>query len=66
MAYIGLLNAGILQFTADPGTYTLAESGTVVASSARHARHCHAEQPHPVRLFLVGLVLTVVLLGAGT
>ena len=29
VAYIGLKNAGILQFTADPGTYTLAESGTV-------------------------------------
>ena len=34
IAYSGLKNAGILEFTADPGTYVLEESGTVIASSA--------------------------------
>lgn len=34
IAYIGIKNAGLLSFTADPGTYSLLDSGTVVASSA--------------------------------
>ena len=49
VAYIGLKNAGILQFTADPGTYTLAESGTVVASSAA------------TPAILIGIVATTIL-----
>lgn len=61
MAYIGLKNAGILQFTADPGTYTLAESGTVVASSAATPAIVTLNTPS-VLLFLIGLVLTVILL----
>lgn len=34
IAYIGIKNAGFLSFTADPGTYTLFDSGTVVSSSS--------------------------------
>lgn len=33
IAYIGIKNAGILKFTADPGTYTQLDSGTVTANS---------------------------------
>jgi AGZA family xanthine/uracil permease-like MFS transporter len=34
IAYIGLKNAGFLKFTADPGTYALLDSKTVVANSS--------------------------------
>ena len=34
IAYIGIKNANLLSFTADPGTYTLLDSGTVIASSS--------------------------------
>ncbi|NLT40319.1 MAG: NCS2 family permease [Clostridiales bacterium] len=34
IAYIGIKNAGLLSFTADPGTYSLFDSGTVVANSS--------------------------------
>lgn len=33
VAYVGIKNAGFLSFTADPGTYSLLDSGTVVANS---------------------------------
>lgn len=33
IAYIGIKNAGLLTFTADPGTYVLLDSGTVIAGS---------------------------------
>lgn len=34
IAYIGLKNAGFFSFTADPGTYAMLDSGTVIADSA--------------------------------
>ena len=34
IAYIGIKNAGLLSFTADPGTYVMLDSGTVIANSA--------------------------------
>lgn len=34
IAFIGIKNAGLLKFTADPGTYTQFDSGTVVADSS--------------------------------
>lgn len=34
IAYIGIKNAGILEFTADPGKYVQLDSGTVVANSS--------------------------------
>lgn len=34
ISYIGIKNAGFLNFTADPGTYIQLDSGTIVANSA--------------------------------
>lgn len=34
IAYIGIKDAGLLQFTSDPGTYLLTDSKTVIASSS--------------------------------
>jgi AGZA family xanthine/uracil permease-like MFS transporter len=34
IAYIGIKNAGLLSFTADPGTYTQLDGGTVIANSS--------------------------------
>lgn len=61
VAYIGLKNAGILQFTADPGTYVMQESGTVIASSAATPAIVTLNSA-PVLLFLVGLALMTILL----
>ena len=61
VAYTGLKNAGILQFTSDPGTYVLEESGTVVASSSATPANV-ALNTSGVLLFLIGLALVVVLL----
>lgn len=61
IAYIGLKNAGLLQFTSDPGTYTQLDSGTVIASSAAVPAIVTLNTP-AVLLFLIGLVLTIVLL----
>lgn len=33
IAYIGIKNAGLLNFTADPGTYEVLDSGTVIANA---------------------------------
>ena len=61
IAYIGLKNAGIFQFTSDPGTYLLLDSGTVVASASAVPAIVTLNSA-PVLLFLIGLVLTSVLL----
>jgi AGZA family xanthine/uracil permease-like MFS transporter len=61
IAYIGLKNAGILQFTSDPGTYVLDESGTVIASSSAVPALVKMNTA-TVILFLIGLLITVVLL----
>lgn len=61
IAYIGLKNAGIFQFTSDPGTYLLLDSGTVVASASAVPAIVTLNSA-PVLLFLIGLVLTIVLL----
>ena len=62
IAYIGIKNAGLIQFTSDPGTYVLDEaSGTVVASSAAVPAIVTLNTP-AVWLALIGLVLTIVLL----
>lgn len=61
IAYIGLKNAGILQFTSDAGTYILDKaSGTVVASSAAVPALVNMNSA-PIILFLIGLVLLVIL-----
>ncbi len=62
IAYIGIKNAGLLNFTADPGTYTqLGEGGTVIASSAAVPAIVPLNSP-AVLLAIFGLILTVILL----
>lgn len=61
IAYIGIKNAGLIQFTSDPGTYTLLDSGTVIANSSAVPAIVTLNTP-AVWLALIGLVLTVVLL----
>ena len=61
IAYIGIKNAGLLQFTSDPGTYTLLDSKTVVASSSAVPAIVKLNSPS-VLLALFGLLLTIVLL----
>lgn len=61
ISYIGLKNAGLLSFTADPGTYVLEESGTVVANSSIIPALVDFTQP--AQLFaVVCIVLMIVLL----
>ncbi len=61
IAYIGIKNAGLLQFTSDPGTYVQLESGTVVASSSAVPAIVTLNTP-AVLLALFGIVLTIILL----
>lgn len=62
IAYIGIKNAGILQFTSDPGTYTqLGENGTVIANSSAVPAIVSLNNP-TVLLALFGIALTVILL----
>lgn len=61
IAYIGIKNAGLIQFTSDPGTYILEESGTVIASSSATPAIVTLNTPS-VWLALIGLVIVVVLL----
>ena len=60
IAYIGIKNAGFLSFTADPGTYTILDSGTVVTGSG--IVPALATFNTPVLLFsVISLVLMIVL-----
>ncbi|XOQ47524.1 MAG: Guanine/hypoxanthine permease PbuO [Eubacteriales bacterium] len=61
IAYIGVKNAGLINFTSDPGTYTLLPSKTVVASSAAVPAIVKLNSP-AVLLALFGLALTIILL----
>ncbi|NLK93682.1 MAG: NCS2 family permease [Clostridiales bacterium] len=62
IAYIGIKNAGLLQFTSDPGTYTqLGENGTVIANSSAVPAIVTLNTP-AVLLALFGIALTVILL----
>lgn len=61
IAYIGLKDAGLLQFTSDPDTYTLFDSGTVVASSSAVPAIVTLNKA-AVLLALFGIVLTFILL----
>lgn len=61
IAYIGIKNAGLLQFTSDPGTYTLLDSGTVIASSAAVPEIVPLNTPS-VLLAIFGIIFTVILL----
>ncbi len=61
IGYIGIKNAGFLNFTADPDTYTLLDSGTVIANSSIVPGLVEFNDK-AVILALIGLIITVVLL----
>ncbi len=60
IAYIGIKNAGLLTFTADPGTYTLFDSGTVVANSGI-VPALTSFNTVPILFAVISLVLMIVL-----
>ena len=59
IAYIGLKDAGLLQFTSDPGTYVI-KSDTVIANSSTVPALVTLNHP-AVLLALIGLALIVIL-----
>lgn len=62
IGYIGIKNAGLLTFTADPGTYVqLGEGGTVIANSSIVPALAAFNNPS-ILLALFGLILTVILM----
>lgn len=61
VAYIGIKNAGLINFTSDPGTYTLFDSGTVVASSSAVPALVNFNTPG-VLLSVIGIAIMAVLL----
>ncbi|BCJ96685.1 guanine permease [Anaerocolumna cellulosilytica] len=61
IAYIGIKNAGLLEFTADPGTYVSLDSGTVVANSAI-VPGLVKFNTSSVILALIGIVVLIILL----
>lgn len=61
IAYIGIKNAGFINFTSDPGTYTVLESGTSIADSSTVPALISFNNPRVV-LALIGLIITIILL----
>ncbi len=61
VAYIGIKNAGLLKFTADPGTYTQLDGGTVIANSGIVPALIEFNSP-AVILALIGIFIMFVLL----
>ncbi|GKX65373.1 NCS2 family permease [Inconstantimicrobium mannanitabidum] len=61
IAYIGIKNAGLINFTSDPNTYLLEKSGTVIANSSAVPALVAFNKPG-VLLALIGLLIVVVLL----
>lgn len=61
IAYIGIKNAGLLQFLSDPGKNIVLGDGTVIADSSIVPSIVTLNTP-AIWLFLIGLVLTIVLL----
>ena len=61
IAYIGVKNAGLINFTLDPGTYNQLEGGTVIANSSAVPAIVTLNTP-AVLLAIFGIVLTVILL----
>lgn len=61
IAFIGIKNAGLLQFTADPGNYVQTKTGTVIANSSI-VPALVPFRDKGVWLAIIGLVLTIVLL----
>jgi AGZA family xanthine/uracil permease-like MFS transporter len=61
IAYIGVKSAGLLTFTSDPGTYTLRDSGTVIADSSAVPALAPFNNAS-LLLAVFGLILTIILL----
>lgn len=61
IAYIGIKNAGLLSFTSDLGTYTLLDSGTVVADSSAVPALVDFNTAGVI-LALIGIAITLVLM----
>lgn len=61
IAYIGIKNAGLLQFTSDAGKNIVLDSGTVIADASAVPALVAMNNP-AVLLFLIGLIATIVLL----
>ncbi len=61
IAYIGIKNAGLLQFTSDPGRNVVLDGGTVIADAGTVPAIVALNTPM-VWLALIGIVLTFVLL----
>lgn len=61
IAYIGIKNAGLLQFTSDPGKHLILPGDTVIADAGAVPGLVTLNSP-AVLLALIGLVLTIVLL----
>lgn len=61
IAYIGVKNAGLINFTSDPGRNIVLEGGTVIADASAVPALVTLNNP-AVLLAIIGLVLTVVLL----
>lgn len=61
IAYIGIKNAGLLQFTSNPGDNIILEGGTVIANSAIVPAIAKLNDPGII-LALIGLLVTIVLL----
>ncbi len=61
IAYIGIKNAGLLNFTSDPGHNVIRDSGTVICDSSAVPALVTLNDPS-VLLAIIGLALTVILL----
>ncbi|WFR57772.1 NCS2 family permease [Anaerocolumna sp. AGMB13025] len=61
IAYIGVKNAGLLKFTADPDTYTQLKDGTVIANSRIVPALIEINKP-AIILAIIGIFLMFVLL----
>ena len=61
IAYIGVKNAGLINFTSDPGHNIVLDGGTVIADSGAVPALVNLNTA-PVLLAIIGLVLTIVLL----
>ena len=61
IGYIGLKNAGLLNFTSDPGKHTILESGTVIADGGTVPALVTFNNPGVI-LALIGIVITIILL----
>jgi AGZA family xanthine/uracil permease-like MFS transporter len=61
IAYIGVKNAGLINFTSDPGKNIILDGGTVIADASAVPALVALNNPS-VLLAIIGLVLTIILL----